>query len=398
MFTSSFKHLVCSVCGEQHAPHDVQNVCRACGKVLLSVYDLAAVRSSWKKEAVAAAGDSFWKYLPVLPLRSPAGIVSLGERLTPLLRLRSLEQKTGAGTVWVKDEAFMPTGSFKARGLGMAISRAAELGVKHVCIPSAGNAAGACAAYAARAGLGCTIVVPEDTPAANIEESNVYGASVITVKGTISDAGKHLQVLRKDNPSWFDVSTFKEPYRLEGKKTMGYELAEQLEWNLPDVIIYPTGGGTGLVGMWKAFAEMEELGWIGPKRPRMVTSQSAGCAPIVKAFAEGKNESEFWEGAKTLASGLRVPRAFADYLILRALRDSRGNAVAVTDLEAAAEMRKIGRADGFYFSPEGATTAVALEVLASEGWVKEGESVLLWNTASASKYPGFSSLGAGEAA
>ncbi len=396
MFRSTLKHLECSVCGERHEPHDVQNVCRACGKILLSVYDFVAARGMWKRDDVAALGDSFWKYLPILPLRSPSSIVSLGERITPLLRLHSVEKRTGIQSVWVKDEAFMPTGSFKARGLGMAITRAAELGVKHVCIPSAGNAAGACAAYAARAGLGCTIVVPEDTPASNIEESRVYGATVITVKGTISDAGKHLQGLRKKHPDWFDVSTFKEPYRLEGKKTMGYELAEQFGWNLPDVIIYPTGGGTGLVGMWKAFDEMEELGWVGPKRPRMVSAQSAGCAPIVKAFKEGAKESAFWEGAATQASGLRVPKPFADYLILDALRKSGGNAVAASDEEAAAEIREIGHAEGFFFCPEGATTAVALRRLAEEGWVMPEETVLLWNTASAAKYPGFSEIGSGK--
>jgi len=391
MFRSTLQHLLCSICGKIHEPHDIQNVCRSCGKILLSVYDLKAARDTWKKEDVASQGDSFWKYLPVLPIRSPSSIVSLGERITPMLRLRSVEQETDIQTVWVKDEAFMPTGSFKARGLGMAVTRAAELGVTHICIPSAGNAAGACAAYAARAGLGCTIVVPEDTPSSNIEESRVYGADVRTVKGTISDAGKHLQGLRKDHPEWFDVSTFKEPYRLEGKKTMGYELAEQFAWNLPDVIIYPTGGGTGLVGMWKAFDEMEQLGWIGSKRPRMVSSQSAGCAPIVKAFTEGKDETEFWEDASTDASGLRVPKPFADYLILNALRESGGNAVAVSDDEAAADIRAIGKVDGFFFSPEGATTAVALARLARDGWVKQDETVLLWNTASASKYPGFSS-------
>ena len=392
MFRSTITHLECSVCGKVHETEERQNVCRACGKILEARYDLEKAKKLWKRDEVAGLGDSFWKYLPVLPVRSPAAIVSLGERITPIIRLHALEAELGVGPVWVKDEAIMPTGSFKARGLGMAVTRAAELGVKHVCIPSAGNAAGACAAYAARAGLNCTIVVPADTPASNIEESRVYGASVITVEGNISDAAKHLQELRRGHPDWFDVSTFKEPYRLEGKKTMGYEVAEQFEWNLPDVVIYPTGGGTGLVGMWKAFDEMERLGWIGAERPRMVSSQSAGCAPIVRAFESGKEESEFWEGARTAASGLRVPKPFADYLILRSLRKSKGNAVAVSDDETAAEVRNVGKNDGFYFSPEGATTAVVLRKLARDGWVRAGETVLLWNTASAAKYPGFSGV------
>jgi threonine synthase len=290
--------------------------------------------------------------------------------------------------VWVKDEAMMPTGSFKARGLAVAISKAVELGVRHVCIPSAGNAAGACAAYAARAGIGCTIVLPEDTPKPNIEESLAYGADVRLVPGTIADAGKELQRLRTEHTAWFDVSTLKEPYRLEGKKTMGYELAEQFDWHLPDVIVYPTGGGTGLIGMWKAFDEMERLGWIDDRRPRMVSSQAAGCAPIVRAFEAGASESAFWEHAQTSASGLRVPKPFADHLILKAIKDSRGAAVAVTDEAAIAAIRDVGRQEGFFFCPEGATTVVALQELAARGLIGAGDTVLLWNTAAAAKYPG----------
>jgi threonine synthase len=324
----------------------------------------------------------------MLPLRDPASIVSLGERITPILRLHSLERTTGAGTVWVKDEAMMPTGSFKARGLALAISKAKELGIRHVCIPSAGNAAGACAAYAARGGLECTIVVPEDTPGPNIEESLAYGADVRTVRGTIADAGKELQRLRSEHADWFDVSTLKEPYRLEGKKTMGYELAEQFDWHLPDVIIYPTGGGTGLIGMWKAFDEMERLGWIGGRRPRMVSSQSAGCAPIVRAYEAGAKESVFWENAHTIASGLRVPKPFADHLILKAIQESGGTAVAVTDDAAMAAVKEIGRAEGIFLCPEGATTVVALKMLAGQGLVGPEDTVLLWNTAAGVKYPG----------
>jgi len=391
MYRSYFKHLECSVCGTQHSGSELLAVCKTCGKALLASYDIASARSGLRREEVASGGDSFWKYLPMLPLRSPSSIVSLGERMTPILRLTSLERKFGTGPVWVKDEAMMPTGSFKARGLALAVTRAHELGVRHVCLPSAGNAAGACAAYAARAGMGCTIVVPKDTPAANIEECRIYGADVRQVDGTISDAAKEIQKLKKEHSDWFDVSTLKEPYRLEGKKTMGYELAEQFSWNLPDVIIYPTGGGTGLIGMWKAFGEMEGLGWIGPARPKMISSQAAGCAPIVKAFAEGKSESEFWEHAHTKASGLRVPKAFADYLILRTIRESGGSAFAVTDERAAEAVRKVGKQEGFFFCPEGATTVVALEQATKAGFVKRDAAVLLWNTAAAAKYPGFAS-------
>lgn len=388
MFASLATHLICTVCGTKHELNAIQNTCRSCGKALETKYDLDKGKGIWKREDVQGRGDSFWKYLPFLPVQSPSSIVSIGERVTPMLRLPSLEGRLGVRAVWVKDEACLPTGSFKARGLALAITRAAELGVRHVCIPSAGNAAGACAAYAARAGMRCTIAVPDDTPVANIEESKVYGADVRLVKGTISDAAMHLLELRKEHADWFDVSTFKEPYRLEGKKTMGYEIAEQFEWNLPDVIIYPTGGGTGLVGMWKAFSEMEQLGWVGAKRPRMVTSQSAGCAPIVRAFGEGKTESTLWEGAVTKASGLRVPKPFADRLILNVLRDSGGAAVAASDAESQDAIAKTGREDGFYFCPEGGTTVVVLERLVKKGWIKGDETVLLWNTAAASKYSG----------
>lgn len=305
--------------------------------------------------------------------------------MTPIVPLLHLGGELGLNRLWMKDEGQLPTGSFKARGLGMAISKAKELGVKKICIPSAGNAAGASAAYAARAGMECFIFLPEDTPEINIKECLVCGAHVELVKGNISDAAKAMN--QKKQPDWFDVSTLKEPYRLEGKKTMGYELAEQFEWNLPDVILYPTGGGTGLIGMWKAFDELEQLGWIGPKRPRMVSVQTSGCAPIVKAFNEKKKESEFWQNAHTIASGLRVPKAFADHLILKAIYESNGSAVAVSDEEIVLAVREIASTEGLFICPEGAATLVALKVLLREKKIAADESVLLFNTGAGIKYP-----------
>lgn len=305
--------------------------------------------------------------------------------MTPIVPLLHLGGELGLNRLWMKDEGQLPTGSFKARGLGMAISKAKELGVKKICIPSAGNAAGASAAYAARAGMECFIFLPEDTPEINIKECLVCGAHVELVKGNISDAAKAMN--QKKQPDWFDVSTLKEPYRLEGKKTMGYELAEQFEWNLPDVILYPTGGGTGLIGMWKAFDELEQLGWIGPKRPRMVSVQTSGCAPIVKAFNEKKKESEFWQNAQTIASGLRVPKAYADHLILKAIYESNGSAVAVSDEEIVLAVREIASTEGLFICPEGAATLVALKVLLREKKIAADESVLLFNTGAGIKYP-----------
>jgi threonine synthase len=298
-----------------------------------------------------------------------------------------LGETLGLSRLWMKDEGQLPTGSFKSRGLAMAISKAKELGIRSVCIPSAGNAAGALAAYAARAGIAAFIFLPEDTPEINIKECLVCGAHVELVKGNISDAAKRMNELKKINPGWFDMSTLKEPYRLEGKKTMGYELAEQLDWKVPDVVIYPTGGGTGLIGMWKAFEEMEQLGWIDSKRPKMVSVQSSGCAPIVEAYKEHKPDSRFWEQAQTIASGLRVPKAFADYLILDAVYKSGGSAVAVSDEEIVASVYEIAKAEGLFICPEGAACFAALRYLLREGTISEMDNVLVFNTASGIKYP-----------
>jgi threonine synthase len=326
-----------------------------------------------------------WRYGEMLPVQKTENIVSLGEGFTPVLRVERLGQELGLHNLYIKEEAGNPTGSFKARGLCAAVSMAKELGLKKLAIPSAGNAAGAMAAYGAHAGLESFIFMPADTPTANIREAEVCGAQVTLVKGLITDCGK-LVAERKEKEGWYDVSTLKEPYRIEGKKTMGYELAEQFGWELPDVIFYPTGGGTGMIGMWKAFREMEALGWIGPKRPRMVTVQADGCAPIVKAFHGNQATAEPWQDAHTIASGLRVPRAIGDFLILQALRESRGNAVAVPDSELIEAIKLCGRLEGLFLCPEGAACLPALRSLVRAGWIDPDEKVVVFNTGTGLKY------------
>jgi threonine synthase len=380
-------HLECSVCGATYSPKELQTVCKSCGKSLLARYNLPEARKSLKKSDLAHAGNSFWKYSALLPIEREENIVSLGECMTPLVRLPRLGNELGVDQLWIKDEGLLPTGSFKARGLAMAISKAKELGVKNICLPSAGNAAGASSAYAARAGLKCFVFMPRDTPNVNIKECQAYGADIVLVEGTISDAGKAMNDARKSNPDWFDVSTLKEPYRLEGKKTMGYELTEQFDWQLPDVIFYPTGGGTGLIGMWKAFDEMEHLGWIGSKRPKMVSVQSSGCQPIVRAFDEKRNDAEVWNNAATIASGLRVPKPFADHLILKAIYESKGCAVAVPDGKIVGAIKEMASAEGFFICPEAAAAVVALRMSLEKDFVKGSDTVVLFNTATGIKYP-----------
>ncbi|MGB2868321.1 MAG: threonine synthase [Bacteroidota bacterium] len=387
MTTTYITHLECSVCGDRHSPHEKQSVCRSCGKALLARYDLQAAKKAVSKEMLKNQESSLWKYRPFLPIENERNVVSLGERMTPLVRLERIAADLGLRELWMKDEGQLPTGSFKSRGLAMAISKAKELGIQEICIPSAGNAAGASAAYAARAGMQAWIFLPEDTPVINIKECTAYGAHVELVKGNISDAAKAMNDRRKSNPQWFDVSTLKEPYRLEGKKTMGYELAEQFGWKLPDVILYPTGGGTGLIGMWKAFDELQELGWIDSKRPKMVSVQSAGCAPVVRAFEAKKKESEFWQNAETVASGLRVPKAFADHLILNALYASGGCAVSVPDAEIVSGVRTLAQKEGLFICPEGAATVSAIQKLVHSHFVEPADSILLFNTATGIKYP-----------
>jgi threonine synthase len=318
-------------------------------------------------------------------VQQDANIVSLGEGFTPLLEARRLAREYGLQRLWIKDEAQNPTGSFKDRGLCLAVSRAKELGVRKIAIPSAGNAGGSLSAYAARAGIEAYVFMPKDTPSANQIEAQQYGARLTLVDGLINDCGRIIAE-RKSAEGWFDVSTLKEPYRVEGKKTMGYEIAEQLNWKLPDVIIYPTGGGTGLIGMWKAFSEMEEMGWIGNKRPRMVSVQASGCAPIVKAFNEGKDNAEPWQNANTVASGLRVPQAVADFLMLQALRESKGTALSVSDDEMLAEIPRVGRAEGIFFCPEGAACVAALRQLTQQSWIQPTDEVVIFNTATGLKY------------
>lgn len=339
------------------------------------------------KEAMQQHPPSMWKFLPMLPIEREDHIVSLGERFTPIIPLPRMGEKLGLPKLQMKDEGQLPTGSFKARGLAMAISKAKELGVTKICIPSAGNAAGASAAYAARAGMEAYIFLPDDTPAINIKESLACGAHVELVKGNISDAAKRMNQVRGSNPDWFDVSTLKEPYRLEGKKTMGYELAEQYGYRLPDVVVYPTGGGTGLIGMWKAFDEMEQLRWIDGKRPKMISVQSSGCAPIVRAFKERKADSQFWEGAETIASGLRVPKAFADYLILDAVYKSNGAAVEIGEEEIIATVGELARKEGLFICPEGAAAFASLRHLLAAGVISGADAVLVFNTAAGIKYP-----------
>jgi threonine synthase len=384
MSLTYFTDLRCSRCRRTFSPRRVQSFCPDCTAPLVAVYDLAAARSRLDRDALGRREGSLWRYRELLPVEDDANIVSLGEGWTPLIRPETLSRELGVD-IRVKEEGYNPTGSFKARGLCLAVAKAKELGIREVAMPSAGNAGGALAAYAAKAGIRAHVFVPADTPRVNIREVALYGADVVLVEGVISDAAKKMQEVLKET-SWFDLSTMKEPYRLEGKKTMGYELAEQYGWELPDVILYPTGGGTGLIGMWKAFQEMEELGWISGKRPRMVSVQADGCAPIVRAFAAGERTSAFWERAATAASGLRVPKAFADAMILDALYESGGTAVAVSDEELLRDMRRVAASEGIFLCPEGAAAVSGLRALVKRGAVRAGERIVVFNTGSGYKY------------
>ena len=389
---SFLSHLECTACGLRHEPDQLQTVCTACGKVLFARYDLPGVRNAVSPSDFTSRRWDMWRYAELLPVRSSSNVVSLGEGMTPLVAVR--DHARGAlgferGEVILKEEGQNPTASFKARGLSAAISRARELGAAAVALPSAGNAGGAAAAYAAAAGMACHVAMPRDVPEMNLLEARVYGAEVILVDGLISDAGR---VIREKAPveGWFDVSTLREPYRQEGKKTMGLELAEQGGWGsdcLPDVVVYPTGGGTGIVGMWKAFDEMQALGWIGAKRPRMVVVQSEGCAPIVRAFDAGERFAVPWENAQTIAAGLRVPSAIGDYLILDAVRASGGTAVAVSEDAIRAAQLEMGRLAGIYAAPEAAATWAAARQLRASGWLAGDERMVLFCTGSGLKYP-----------
>ena len=378
-------HLACTACGSPHDPAVPQNVSPCCSKPLYPQYDLAAAGRTLTKAVLTGRVKSLWRYREVLPVREDADIVTLGEGLTPLLPASRLAAKHGLAQLLIKDESLNPTQSFKARGMATAVSMAKQFGLKKLAAPSAGNAAGALAAYAARAGIEAHIFMPVDTPKANVIECREMGAHVTLINGLITDCGAEV-AKRKAAEGWFDMSTLKEPYRVEGKKTLGYELAEQLHWTLPDVVIYPTGGGTGLVGMWKAFDEMEQLGWIGSKRPRMFTVQASGCQPIVRAFHAGEKSAAEHVGATTKASGLRVPKAIGDFIMLDILRKSGGGAVAVTDDEMIACVREIGAAEGLFVAPEGAATYAALKHLLAAKAVRFDESVVLFNTGAGVKY------------
>lgn len=381
---SYLSHLQCTACDQTYSASDLHTTCPACGKVLFARYDLDAARKHLTHEALLARPPAMWRWQEIMPVLDPENVVSLGEGGTPLLPAPGIQAALGARAVYIKDEGMNPTGSFKARGLSAAVSKAKELGVKRIAIPSAGNAAAALAAYGARAGMETWIFMPADTPDAMKNECIIYGAHLELVDGLINDCAR---IVREQGAAmgWFDVSTLKEPYRAEGKKTMGLEMAEQLGWRLPDVMVYPTGGGTGIVGMWKAFDELEAMGWIGPERPKVISVQAEGCAPIVKAYEAGERYAETWTDAHTIAPGIRVPAAIADYLIIDAVRDSGGTAVAVSDAEILTAMSEIARLEGVFAAPEGAAGYAGYKKLLANGILDPEASVVLFNTGSGLK-------------
>jgi threonine synthase len=374
-------HLECSYTGESY-PAGVVHGLSAAGKPLLVRYDLDALRRQLDREEVAARPGGFWRYRELLPVRETQ--LDLGEVTTPLLRLSGLER--AGQELWVKDEGRLPTGSFKARGLGLAVAMAVELGLDHLAMPTNGNAGAALAAYAAKAGIRATVFCPADTPEINIRETSAFGARVFRVDGLINDCGRIVGE-QAQQQGWFDLSTLKEPYRIEGKKTMGLELAQQFDWVLPEAIFYPTGGGTGLIGMWKAFAELEALGWIGPARPKMFAVQAEGCAPIVRAFNDGSEFAEPWKDAHTVAAGIRVPAAVGDFLILRAVRESGGAALAVSDAAIDQARSDVAEREGTLLCPEGAATVAAWRDACAQGLIGAGDRSLLFNCATGLKYP-----------
>jgi len=375
-------YLKCSVCGEKFDHRQVQRYCFKCNEPLIAVYDYDGIRKSIDRDVFKNRVYSMWRYFEFLPVVDERNVVSLGEGWTPLLRLEKFGDMLGLKNLFLKDESFNPTLSFKARGMSCAVSKYVELGVRKLAVPTAGNAGGALSAYCAKAGINCLISAPKDTPSQILKECEFYGADVHLVDGLISDAVKLIQ----DRTDFFDISTMKEPYRLQGKKTLGFEIAEQLGWEIPDWIIYPTGGGTGLIGIWLAFKELIEVGFVERKIPRMVAVQSSGCAPIVKAFKDGENRARFWENARTIAYGLRVPKPFADRIILEIIHESGGTAIEVEDAEIINAGRKLAKVEGIMFCPEGSATVVALEKLVMSGIIKSEDVVVIFNTASGLKY------------
>ena len=383
---STLTHLECSICGERHSADELQTICRACGRALLARYDLASAARTLSRDSVGGRVGSMWRYAEVLPASEMSERVSLGEGFTPLLKAPQLGAALGCDRLLVKDEGGNPTGSFKARGIAAAMAKAVALGVTDVGMPTAGNAGSAAAAYCARAGLAAHVAMPKDAPQAIIDEVRNYGAELALVDGYIGDAGRLIAEGCREH-GWFEMSTLKEPYRVEGKKTMGYELWEQLDGRLPDAILYPTGGGTGLIGMWKAFEELEEMGLIGSERPRMFAIQAEGCAPIVRAWEAGAERADPWQAPETIAPGIRVPGPFADDLILMALRESGGSAVAVADGSIVESMREISRMEGIDACPEGAATLAGLRVLLANGAIARDEEIVLFNTGTGLKHP-----------
>jgi threonine synthase len=379
-------HLECSLTGERCPADTLQTLSRA-GRPLLVRYDLDSVRLALSREALVRRPQTLWRYRELLPVRRAENVVSLGEVVTPLIPLPRIAARLGAsGEILVKDEGRLPTGSFKARGLALAVSMAKELGVATMAMPTNGNAGAAMAAYCSRSGIKAYVFCPDDTPAVNVREIAMQGAEVFLVDGLIDDCGKLVSEGER-TVGWFNCSTLREPYRIEGKKTMGIELAEQLGWEMPDVIFYPTGGGTGIIGMWKAFAELEAIGWVGPKRPRMVVVQAAGCAPMVKAWEDGSEHAPRWENAHTFAAGIRVPQAVGDFLILRAVRESDGFAASVSDDKIAEAWREVAAEEGLLLCPEGAATYAAYKTALADGRVQPSDRVVLFNCASGLKYP-----------
>lgn len=383
---SKLTHIECSICGEHHDPEAVQTICGACGRALVARYDLEAAKATLTREALGQRVASMWRYEEVMPVRRTEHIVSLGEGMTALLATPRLGAAAGASDLWVKDEGSNPTGTFKARGISAALSKAVELGVTEVGMPTAGNAGAATAAYAARAGIAAHVAMPADTPAAMMDEVRTYGGSLKLIDGLISDAGAWIADQAAER-GWFAMATLKEPYRVEGKKTMGYELWEQFDGRLPDAILYPTGGGTGLIGMWKAFGELEAMGLIGSERPRMIVVQSEGCAPIVRAYETGADRAEPWADAATIAPGIRVPVAFADDLILQAVRESNGDAITVSDNEIRNAILEVTRAEGIDVCPEGAATFAGMQKLIAGGRLDADSRIVLFNTGTGLKHP-----------
>ncbi|EQB2597796.1 threonine synthase [Aeromonas salmonicida] len=382
---SYLSHLRCSKTGDIHDADQPQQLSQV-GAPLLASYDLEALKKVWHPAALLGRPVTLWRYHELLPVRDPAQVVTLGEGLTPLLPLRALGKQVGIPDLWMKDESIIPTGSFKARGAAVGISRARELGVTHFAMPTNGNAGAAWALYGARAGLRSTIVMPQEAPAITRLETSLAGARLYLVDGLISDAGRQVAQAVVDQ-SLFDASTLKEPYRIEGKKTMGLEIAEQLGWKLPDVIIYPTGGGVGLIGIYKALRELQELGWVKGDLPRLVAVQASGCAPIVQAWQQGASESSFWPDSQTLAFGINVPKALGDFLVLDALYRTNGCAIAVDDRAIKAEIRQLASLEGSFVCPEGAAAFAAARQLRESGWIKGGEQVVVLNTGAGIKYP-----------